>query len=121
MDCAGRPEAISRLHPSKKAVGFRPCGRGRSAPRPWQCIVAEYPQDVRLRLTELLLDSHWHVMRETRPLAQELTYLMQFDVRFGAPCDKAGNRIERDLDEAVELVFVHFIERYIHGASEIAL
>ena len=84
-------------------------------------INARYPQYVRLRLTELLLDSHWHVMRETRPLAQELTYLMQFDVRFGAPRDKAGNRIERDLDEAVELVFVHFIERYIHGASEIAL
>jgi hypothetical protein len=34
-------------------------------------------------------------------LALELTYLMQFDLRLGAPCDEADNRIERDLDEAV--------------------
>jgi hypothetical protein len=42
-----------------------------------------------------------HVVRETRPLAQEFTYLMQFDMRLSAPCDEAGNRIERDLQEAV--------------------
>jgi hypothetical protein len=40
-------------------------------------------------------------IKRATSMAQELTYLMQFNMRLGPPRDEAGNCIERDLDEAV--------------------
>jgi len=45
---------------------------------------------------------------------------MQFHMRLGTPRDEAHGRVERDLNEAMQRVFVHLVERHIHDPREIA-
>jgi hypothetical protein len=45
---------------------------------------------------------------------------MQFHMRLGAPRDKADRRVERNLNEAMQRIFVHLVERHIDEPREIA-
>src|SRR5262249_41632302 len=45
---------------------------------------------------------------------------MQFHLRFGAPVDQPNEGVERDFDEAVQRIFVHFVQRHVHQPREIA-
>src|SRR6516225_2142660 len=45
---------------------------------------------------------------------------MQLHLRLGAAINQTHGGVERDLDKAVQRIFVHLVERHIHEAREVA-